>query len=77
MPRENAATKGKRYLCEGRVVLTTVTPDRVEARVRGDGVIYSTAWDRRGWWCTCPARGRCAHLLAVGHVVAVDIEAQP
>jgi hypothetical protein len=24
----------------------------------------------RGWSCTCPARGRCAHRLAVAHVVA-------
>ena len=39
--RENAATKARRYLCEGRVVVTGVAPNRVEARVRGDGTFHA------------------------------------
>lgn len=71
--RENPAAKAKRYLHEGRVVLTLVGPGRVEAVVRGDGVHHATAWRYGTWSCTCPARGTCCHLLAVRSVVAVDL----
>jgi uncharacterized Zn finger protein len=75
MPRENAAAKGRRYLTEGRVVVLRVSQGDVFARVRGDGAIWQVGWSRNwGWSCTCPARGRCAHLLAVGLVVAVDAD---
>lgn len=76
MPRESAADKARRYLSEGRVTLLHVDTQRVRAIVRGDGTLHRTSWDHRGWWCTCPARGRCAHLLALGHIIAVDIEAK-
>jgi len=33
--KENAFDKSRRYLIEGRVVLTQVTPQRVDAFVRG------------------------------------------
>jgi len=66
--------KHAEYLVAGRVVVDRVDRDRVEARVRGDGAEYRTGWTRSGGWsCTCPARSRCAHLRAVGLVVAVDI----
>jgi len=70
--RENAAVKARRYLLEGRVVMVTVTTDDVAAVVRGDGSLHRVDYDgRRGWRCSCPAIGRCSHLLAVGLVVAV------
>lgn len=71
MPRESAPSKAQRYLIEGRVVVDTVAPDLVEAHVRGDATVHHVTHDQRGWACSCPARGRCAHLLAVGYVVAV------
>lgn len=73
--RESAAAKGARYLAEGRVVVTRVEPGRVTARVRGDGAIHRVSWSpSSGWECSCPARSdRCAHLLAVRSVVAVDV----
>jgi uncharacterized Zn finger protein len=73
--RENAATKARRYLTEGRVILDRVGPHEVGATARGDGQVHHMGWTpTRGWHCTCPAKGRCSHLLAVGLVVAVDIE---
>jgi len=39
------------------------------AQVRGDGEMYTVTGDPAGWSCTCPARGRCCHQLAVGLVV--------
>lgn len=70
--RENAAAKARRYLTEGRVVLELVWHQEVAAAVRGDAAIHRVEFSsRRGWRCTCPAVGRCAHLLAVGLVVAL------
>ncbi len=70
--RENAAVKARRYLLEGRVVMVTVTTDSVAAVVRGGAALHRVDYGvRRGWRCSCPAVGRCCHLLAVGLVVAV------
>ncbi len=75
--RENAPSKARRYLTEGRVVLVTVTTEAVAAVVRGDAALHRVDYDgRRGWRCTCPALGRCSHLLAVGLVVAVGRTSQ-
>lgn len=72
MTREAAAVKAGRYLLEGRVVLLEVTVDTVAAVVRGDAALHRVDLDgRRGWRCSCPARTRCAHLLAVGLVTEV------
>ena len=70
MFKENAPTKAMRYLVEGRCIVTHVDADRVAARVRGREVYDVEFAPGRGWSCTCPARGRCAHRLAVAHVVA-------
>jgi hypothetical protein len=73
MPRENAEQRSIRYLIEGRISVDLVERDRVRALARGDGKVYRLGWDRTGgWWCECPARTRCAHLLAVGRVVTID-----
>ena len=64
--RENAASKGRRYLIEGRVIVTAVSGDVIAARVRGDGAIHTCGWEPMvGWRCSCHARTACSHLLAV------------
>jgi uncharacterized Zn finger protein len=66
MTRENVETKGRRYVSEGRLTVTTVNPDQVAATVRGGGATYRCGHNRGiGWWCTCPAKTRCAHLVAL------------
>lgn len=75
MPRESAQAKARRYLAEGRVTVELVHPDAVQATCRGDGQHHHLGWTpRTGWFCDCPARTRCSHLYALGHVVAVDLE---
>lgn len=70
MSRENAADKARRYLIEGRVTIATVRGPRVVAYVRGDGAAWRVEVDGPRWTCACPAKGRCAHMLAVGLVTA-------
>lgn len=69
--RENAETKARRYLVEGRVQMVRVTPSTALANVRGDGAVFSVTAAPSRWTCNCPAVGRCAHQLAVGLVVAI------
>ncbi|MCU1483673.1 MAG: hypothetical protein JWN67_419 [Actinomycetia bacterium] len=74
MIRENAVAKARRYLAEGRLIVTALDQRHVTATCRGDGALHQLAWDAtNGWRCSCPARGRCAHLLALGAVTAVDL----
>jgi len=64
--RENAFTKARRYLTEGRLLVVSVTEDRISALCRGDGQIYNLELDPRGWHCDCPAvTDQCAHLRAL------------
>lgn len=64
-----AEAKGRRYLAEGRLLVTAVTGDVVEATCRGDGAVYRLGWHGT-WECSCPARTeRCAHLTALRLVV--------
>jgi hypothetical protein len=73
--RENATTKARRYLTEGRLIINKLEPAGVTATCRGDGQIHLLGWrPDQGWWCTCPARGTCSHLLALRSVVALDLE---
>ena len=74
MTREKAATKARRYLVEGRVILIRVSDGAVTARVRGDGAIWDASYHAGRWSCTCPARSdQCCHLRAVRMVTAPDI----
>ena len=68
--RESVETKGRRYLVEGRLLVELVDGRRIVASCRG-GRRYSLGYDptRNEWRCTCPARGRCAHLLALRLIV--------
>jgi hypothetical protein len=38
----------------------------VHATCRGDsGTVYNLGHNGKGWGCTCPAKGRCSHLVAL------------
>ena len=68
--REDAETKGRRYLTEGRLVVELVVAGEVRARCRGGGAVYRLGFVDGRWWCECPAHGRCSHLVALELVVA-------
>lgn len=74
MPREDAASKARRYLTEGRLTVHRVTDDLIAASCRGDSaVVYRVVWDPGGWTCTCPAvTPKCSHVRALKLVVLVD-----
>jgi hypothetical protein len=64
--RETVAGKAHRYLAEGRLQVRHVDPLRIEAACRGDGAVWLSGHDGRGWWCDCPHPGRrCSHLVAL------------
>lgn len=72
--RESAATKARRYLIEGRVILNEVRADTVRALIRGDGAIYAAGYRYGQWRCDCPAvSDRCAHLIALRLTTSPDI----
>lgn len=72
--RESASTKARRYLTEGRISLTDVTPDRVRGLVRGDGAIYKAGYQYGQWTCDCPAvTDQCSHLRALRLITAPDL----
>jgi len=69
MGRESVATKGERYLVTGRLTVRIVTPQKIEAFCKGDsGHTYRLAHQDGVWSCSCPARTRCAHLVALKRV---------
>jgi hypothetical protein len=72
--RENAIEKGRRYVAEGRLIVRSLDEDAgiVQADCRGDGAVWTLGRDSRGWWCSCPAMSRCAHLHALGLVCALE-----
>jgi hypothetical protein len=64
--RENAATKARRLLAEGRLIVTRVDGRDVSAIVRGDSAgIYSVTHRSGSWACDCPTLGRCSHVQAL------------
>ncbi len=66
MTRENAYDKGRRYLCEGRVIVRRVDETGIEATVRGTGELYKVAWSRSAHWrCNCQSVAWCSHMYAV------------
>ena len=74
--RENAATKARRYLTEGRVVVTHVSQGRVDASIRGDGIIHLATFRTGCWSCTCEVRtDQCSHLIALRLCTAPDLPA--
>ena len=52
--KENAATKARRYLTEGRLLLIEVSDEQIRARCRGNGATYQLGHNGAdGWWCSC------------------------
>ena len=75
MARENAATKARRLLTEGRLMVSFAAGNLIEADVRGDsGHIYHVIHSPGKWSCNCAARGRCSHVSAVMLIAAVPVE---
>jgi uncharacterized Zn finger protein len=73
MARENAAAKARGYLAEGRLVVTEVDGETVQATCRGDGLVHRIEHTRRrGWRCTCPASTACSHLIATRLVTVIE-----
>lgn len=70
MTRENADTKARRLLTEGRLIVEKVDTGRgmVYATCRGDsGAVYQLGFDPNAleWRCSCEARTECSHLKAL------------
>ena len=68
--------KARRIIAEGRIRLLHVDEEAgiVQGEARGDATIYTFAHEiERGWTCSCPARGRCSHLLAAGLVTVIHL----
>jgi hypothetical protein len=68
--RENAATKARRLLAEGRLMIEAASSSEpfLAAVVRGDsGRLYRCGFelDADGWFCSCDAKGRCSHVQAL------------
>jgi uncharacterized Zn finger protein len=75
MPRENVETKGRRLLTEGRLTVTKTLGRTIIATCKGDsGEVYMLGYDatKSEWRCTCEARGRCSHLVALQLVTAIE-----
>lgn len=70
MTREDAASKGRRYVAEGRLTIDSVTAAGVHAVARGDGALHDLGHNGRSWYCSCPAKtDQCSHLVALRLVV--------
>jgi uncharacterized Zn finger protein len=63
-----AQAKADALLAGGRVTLFLVEPGRVHAEVRGVSGPHLVALRAGHWYCDCPARGQCSHLVAVWRV---------
>ncbi len=72
--REPVHVKARRYLVEGRLIVSHVGESEIRATCRGGGDEYQLAFAAgRGWSCSCPARSLCAHLVALQLVTAVRL----
>lgn len=65
MARETVVEKSHRYVCAGRLVVTSVAGGKIEATCRGSGELYRLGFERGIWFCSCPAHGVCSHVLAL------------
>jgi uncharacterized Zn finger protein len=69
--RETAASKARRLLVEGRVIVTRVDGRKVTALVRGDSEgFHVVEHDAGRWSCDCSALGACSHRLALQLITA-------
>jgi hypothetical protein len=73
--RENAESKARRYLTEGRVriVACDEAAGTIVAEVRGSGTVYAAGHGPKGWSCDCPAKSKnCAHVLALRLITVLE-----
>lgn len=76
--RENVQVKGRRYLTEGRLRITAIDDDGIEATCLGDGAeVHALGYRQGAWWCNCPARTTCSHLVALQLVTVVTPRDEP
>jgi hypothetical protein len=68
MPREPITTKAARLLRDQRLHVKRVDRDTVEAVVHGDHDNYRLGHRNGSWYCDCPARVECAHVIALQRV---------
>ena len=57
--------KAWRLINTGRVTITHQTEDVLAGTVAGDHDTYQVSIDPDGEHCTCPARVRCSHIIAL------------
>jgi len=77
--RESLTERAVQLVCDGRLVVTLVDGERVEAHVRGTDSTHLVGYQRGGWYCDCEAARhaqRCSHLAAV-QLVCRRPERQP
>ncbi|MEX0756121.1 MAG: hypothetical protein WD556_13580 [Actinomycetota bacterium] len=67
MPREGISARGRRLLVEGRLNVLKVDREAIRATCKGEsGTVHQLSWTSAAdWFCSCPARSRCAHLVAL------------
>lgn len=76
MPSEAVQAKARRYLAEARLLVERVDATTIQARCRGQGAVYALGFASGEWWCSCPARRECAHLVALRLVTSPGIAAR-
>jgi hypothetical protein len=64
VPREDAASKARRLLSEGRIRIVAADRHEIRALAWGDsGEQYDVVYEPGGWTCSCAAFGPCSHKL--------------
>lgn len=79
MIRETLTAKAARLLAEGKLTVLRVDRDHVHAECTGDHGVYRLGHNPKrpgGWWCDCPARRECAHLVALRLVAVRRVAAE-
>lgn len=69
--RETTKAKAGRYLLGSRLRIIEMRDGRIRAVVTGDTGTWRLGYDprvRAGWYCLCPARVLCSHLIALKSV---------
>jgi uncharacterized Zn finger protein len=72
MTSDAVTIKAAHYLVGGRIRVLLVHRGRVFAEARGSERYELGFTDARGFWCSCPARRECAHLVALRLIVGDD-----
>ncbi len=66
--RESLTERALALIADGRLVVTLVDGEQVQATVRGTDTTHLVGYRRGGWYCDCQAHRfgqRCRHLAAV------------